>query len=84
MYDISKQILHLLKQKCEQDLHCDPVRPTIPIGYDIPTLQIELDKLYGIGKITFKEIEEALSELIERNEVKKLPTSYILSSYYHY
>lgn len=78
MNNLNESILNLLKEKCEQDLCADP---TFPTGYDIPTLHVELDKLYGIGKLSAKEIEQALNELVQSGQVTKLLSSYILSIY---
>lgn len=77
MDKLKKNILNIITQKCEQDLNNDPIQP---IGYDIPNLQVELDKLYGIGKIAFRDIEQILETLVKHGDITNVLGSYILTS----
>lgn len=76
--NLEKQILGLLEEKCKKDLEIDP---TQPIGYDLPALQLELDKLNGIGNTEFGVLESVLSTLLQENIISEQARSYILTTY---
>ncbi|MEG9533989.1 hypothetical protein [Mannheimia indoligenes] len=78
METLKKQILELIEEKCREDLKIDP---TQPVGYDLPALQVELDKLNGVGSTQFATLETVLIELLQEKKLSEQARSYILVVY---